>query len=234
MTEQLSQPETLSSLPVSQPAGPVSTSEAELKLIEALRQGDETAFVMLIDQYHTALLRLALIYTSSRAVAEEIVQETWIGVLQGIHRFEGRSSLKTWIFRILINQAKKRAQRENRQIPFSALWNPEAEPDEPAVALDRFQPADDPKWPGHWVSQPERWDDIPESRLLSEETRAYLLQAIENLPPSQQEVITLRDIEGWSPEEVCNLLGITEVNQRVLLHRARSKVRGALEQYFKP
>jgi RNA polymerase sigma-70 factor (ECF subfamily) len=171
-------------------------------------------------------------YTSSQTLAEEIVQETWIGVLQGIQRFEGRSSLKTWIYRILINQAKKRAQREDRQIPFSALWEPEAEPGEPAVGPERFNPAGEP-WAGHWASLPERWDELPESRLLSQETRAYLLQAIETLPPNQREVITLRDLEGWSPEEVSTLLGITEVNQRVLLHRARSKVRGALEQYLK-
>lgn len=240
MNEQHPQPEMLSDLSLmpagTLPAGPAPSlaSEADLKLIEALRQGDEAAFVMLIDQYHTSLFRVALIYIANPAVAEEVVQETWIGVLQGIHRFEGRSSLKTWIFRILINQAKKRAQREDRQIPFSALWDAEAEPYEPAVAPERFRPADDPEWAGHWVSQPERWDDIPESRLLSEETQAYLLQAIEALPPNQREVITLRDVEGWRPEEVCNLLGITEVNQRVLLHRARSKVRGALEQYLKP
>ena len=231
MSEQVSQP--LSQVG-SQPAGSASfsASEEDIRLVEALRQGDEAAFVSLLDRYHTSLLRLALMYTSSQTLAEEIVQETWIGVLQGIHRFEGRSSLKTWIYRILINQAKKRAQREERQVPFSALWDPEAEPEGPVVAPERFNPAGEP-WAGHWVSEPERWDDIPESRLLSEETRAYLLQAIETLPPSQREVITLRDLEGWSPEEVCTLLGISEVNQRVLLHRARSKVRGALEQYFK-
>lgn len=238
MSEQVSQPETLSDLPLnereSQPGGAASfsASEEDLRLVKALRQGDEAAFVVLLDRHHTALLRLALIYVSSPSLAEEIVQETWVGVLQGIHRFEGRSSLKTWICRILINQAKKRAQREERQIPFSALWDPEAEPDEPAVTPERFNPAGEP-WAGHWTSQPERWDDIPESRLLSQETRAYLLQAIETLPPSQREVITLRDLEGWGPDEVCALLGLSEVNQRVLLHRARSKVRGALEQYFK-
>jgi RNA polymerase sigma-70 factor (ECF subfamily) len=232
MSEQISQPAPLSQVG-SQPAGSASfsASEEDLRLVEALRQGDEAAFTSLLDRYHTSLLRLALMYTSSQTLAEEIVQETWLGVLQGIQRFEGRSSLKTWIYRILINQAKKRAQREDRQVPFSALWDPEAEPDEPAVAPERFNPAG-MAWAGHWVSEPEGWDDIPESRLLSQETRAYLLQAIESLPPNQREVISLRDLEGWSPEEVCTLLGISEVNQRVLLHRARSKVRGALEQYF--
>lgn len=233
MSEQVSQPLPLSQ-GGSQPASSAkfSASEEDLRLVEALRRGDEAAFVSLLDRYHTSLLRLALMYTSSQTLAEEIVQETWIGVLQGIQRFEGRSSLKTWIYRILINQAKKRAQREDRQIPFSALWEPEAEPDEPAVAPERFNPAGT-AWAGHWTSLPERWDDFPESRLLSQETQTYLLQAIETLPPNQREVITLRDLEGWSSEEVSTLLGITEVNQRVLLHRARSKVRGALEQYLK-
>lgn len=203
------------------------------QLVEALRGGDETAFVWLLEQHHTALHRLALMYVSNRHhIAEELVQETWLAVMQGIHRFEGRSSLKTWIFRILINQAKKRGQRESRQIPFSALWQPESEPAEPSVDPARFLPADDPNWPGHWALPPKSWDDLPENRLLSQETQAYLLQAIGSLPPSQQEVITLRDIEGWSSSEVCALLGLSEVNQRVLLHRARSKVREALEQYF--
>ena len=155
-----------------------------------------------------------------------------VAVLQGIHRFEGRSSLKTWIFRILINQAKKQAQREGRQIPFSALWRPENEPDEPSVDPARFKPADDPVEPGHWASNPTPWDETPENRLLSQETRACLLQAIEALLPSQREVIFLHDIEGWISAEVCSLLGLSAVNQRVLLHRARSKVRNGLEQYF--
>lgn len=186
----------------------------------------------LLEQYHTALKRLALIYVSSPFVAEDLVQETWLGVLQGIHRFEGRSSLKTWIYRILINQAKKRAQREGRQIPFSALWQPEAESAEPAVDPARFLPASDPEAPGDWDLLPRSWDDLPENRLLSEETRTHLLQAVAALPPNQREVITLRDIEGWTSDEVCALMGISDVNQRVLLHRARSKVRHALEQYF--
>lgn len=206
----------------------------DLDLVRALRQGDEAAFVQLLNQYHTSLIRLARLYVSGQTIAEEVVQETWIGVLQGIHRFEGRSSLKTWIFRILINQAKKRSQREDRHIPFSALWSAE-EADEPAVDPARFRPAADPQWPEHWAAEakPESWDDIPESRLLSQETQQCLLAAIELLPPSQREVITWRDLEGWSASEVCTLLEISEANQRVLLHRARSKVRQALEHYFK-
>lgn len=186
----------------------------------------------LIENYHMALKRLALIYVSNPYVAEELVQETWLGVLQGIHRFQGRSSLKTWIYRILINQAKKRAQREGRQIPFSALWQPGSDPAEPAVDPGRFLPPDHPETPGDWELLPRRWDELPENRLLSQEARAQLLQAVAALPPTQREVITLRDIEGWTSDEVCALMGISDVNQRVLLHRARSKVRHALEQYF--
>ncbi len=209
-----------------------NTGSDELRLIEALRQGEEAAFVKLLHQHHTALVRLASLYVSNWATAEELAQETWLAVLQGVHRFEGRSSLKTWIFRILINQAKKRAQREGRQIPFSALWQSESQPAEPAVDPERFLPADDPNWPGHWASAPARWDEIPENCLLSQETQAYLWQAVEVLPPSQREVIILHDTEGCSSAEVCSLLGLSTANQRVLLHRARSKVRQALEQYF--
>ena len=208
------------------------TSRNDLELIEALCQGDELAFVRLLNDYNASLIRLALLYVSNHSIAEELVQETWLAVLKGIGRFERRSSLKTWIFRILINQAKKRAQREGRQIPFSALWYADNEPEEAAVEPERFRPEDDSQWPGHWASAPTSWDDIPEHRLLSQETHACLLQAIETLPPSQREVITLRDIEGWTSEEVCQLLNISEANQRVLLHRARSKVRRVLEQYF--
>jgi RNA polymerase sigma-70 factor (ECF subfamily) len=210
-----------------------SGSESEWALIAALRQGQEAAFVQLLNTYHTSLVRLAGLYVPSQAIAEELAQETWLAVLQGIHRFEGRSSLKTWIFRILINQAKKRGQREGRQIPFSTLGQIEADRDEPAVDPDRFNPVDTPLWAGHWIEPPQPWDDMPESRLLSEETRAYLLQAIEALPANQREVITLRDIEGWSAQEVCTILEVSEANQRVLLHRARAKVRQALEHYFK-
>jgi RNA polymerase sigma-70 factor (ECF subfamily) len=201
-------------------------------LVNALRRGDEAAFTALIDRYHASLLRLAQMYVPDRATAEDVVQETWIGVLKGLDRFEGRSSLKTWIFRILINIAKTRGQREARSIPFSALWNPEADPGEPAIEPGRFFPADHPRWPHQWVTLPHDWEAVPEERLLAKETLAQLRAAIEALPPSQREVITLRDIEGWSSDEVCNALEISETNQRVLLHRARSKVRRVLERYL--
>jgi len=213
------------------PAGIVASAK-DLRLVEALRGGDEAAFAALLDAYHTSMLRLAMIFVPDQAVAEEVVQEAWLGVLHGLARFEGRSSLKTWIFRILTNCAKTRGQRESRSVPFSSIWNPEADPGDPAVDPDRFNPADAPKEAHHWVSFPNSWNEIPEERLLSQETRAVIQQAIEALPPSQREVIMLHDVDGWASQEVCNVLGISESNQRVLLHRARSKVRRALERYF--
>jgi len=200
----------------------------ERKLLEALRAGDESAFTELTRAYNASLLRVAQIYVSSRPVAEEVVQETWLAVLNGIDRFEGRSSLKTWIFTILTNRAKTRAVRERRTIPFSAL-QPDRVP-EPALEPERFRDPDDPRWPGHWAVPPQAW---PEDRLVAGETREKLAEAIEALPASQRAVISLRDLEGWSAEEVCNALAVSETNQRVLLHRARSKVRKALEEYLR-
>ncbi len=199
-------------------------------LIAALRRGDEAAFAALLDRYHATMVRVATLYVSSQAVAEDVVQETWLEVVRGLARFQERSSLKTWIFSILTNRAKTRGQREGRSVVFSSLWDADADPDDPAVAPERFR-ASDP-WRGHWVSAPRAWDDQPEEQFLCEETRAYIAAAIAALPPSQREVIRLRDIEGWLADEVCGALGVTAANQRVLLHRARSKVRGALERYF--
>ena len=213
-----------------QPEG-VTASADDWHLIGLLRNGDEAAFVTLIDSYHTAMLRVAMIYVTTPMVAEEVVQETWIAVLEGLRRFEGRSSLKTWIFHILINRAKKRAQREGRTIPFSSLADTLDDPDEPAVEPDRFRPPGQ-QWAGGWVAFPVRWEESPEERLLSQETYGCIEKAIEVLSPNQRAIITLRDIEGWSSEETCRFLGIAEGHQRVLLHRARSKVRGSLEKYF--
>jgi RNA polymerase sigma-70 factor, ECF subfamily len=209
----------------------ISANEDEQRLVASLRAGDESAFATLIDRYHNQLLRLAMLYVPSRDVAEEVVQETWLGVLQGLARFEGRSTLKTWIFRILTNRARTRGQREGRSIPFSAVWVPESDAAAPAVELDRFFPPEHES-AGHWRSRPHNWEALPEERLIGQETRAQIQQAINALPGSQREVIRLRDVEGWTSEEVCNVLEITETNQRVLLHRARSKVRRALEQYL--
>lgn len=209
-------------------------ADDEAQLIDALRRHDEAAFVQLVERYQGPLLRLALVYAGSRAVAEDVVQDTWLGVLQGIHKFEGRSSFKTWLFRILVNRARTRAEREGRTLPFSALGDATIESGESAVPAQRFLGASDPQWPHHWASPPKAWGGSPEDQLLARETLDLIALEIARLPPAQREVITLRDVEGWSAEEACNVLGITETNQRVLLHRARSRVRGALESHFDP
>ena len=206
-------------------------SADDLRLLETLRGGDETAFVSLIDHYQTSLVRLAMVYVPNRVVAEEIVQETWLALLHGLHRFQARSSLKTWIFRILVNRAKTHATREGRSIPFSSLSDPGTEGAEPAVDPDRFIPPGHP-WSGHWAFPPRSWNTTPEELVLWQETRALIEETVATLPPRQRAVITLRDVEGWTSDEVCNVLGITETNQRVLLHRARSTVRRALERYL--
>lgn len=203
----------------------------ELALLAALRRGDDAAFMALVDVHHAHLLRFARIYVRSREAAEDVVQETWLAVLNGLARFEARSSLKTWIFSILVNKARTRARQEGRLVSYSALAGA-VEDDDPAVDPDRFL-GPGHRWAGHWAQPPESWDSIPEERMVSQETLACIWQAIEQLPPLQREVIALRDVEGWTAEEVCNMLSITETNQRVLLHRARSMVRRALEQYLR-
>jgi RNA polymerase sigma-70 factor (ECF subfamily) len=208
--------------------GPVLASADDLRLVRALRAGDEAAFATLVDTLHGPLLRLATTYVRSRAVAEEVVQDTWIGVLRGLDRFEGRSALKTWIFRILANTAKTRSEREGRSIPFSSLGDDDGEP---SVDPDRFLDGSHPTWAGHWVEYPQSWADVPESRLLAGEARERIESAIDALPAQQRLVIRLRDVEGFSSEEVCAILGVSEGNQRVLLHRARSKVRASIEDY---
>jgi len=206
--------------------------DADAVLLEGLRAGNEAAFTELVDRYSSSMLRVARMYVPSQAVAEEVVQETWLGVLTGLERFEGRSSLKTWLFRILVNRARTRGERERRTVPFATLAGREAEGEDPAVGPERFLPADHDRWPHHWASPPERWDESPERSLQSAETLRVVRDAIEQLPPMQRLVITMRDLEGWDSEEVRNALDISETNQRVLLHRARSKVRTALEAYF--
>jgi RNA polymerase sigma-70 factor (ECF subfamily) len=201
-------------------------SYEEALLVARLRSRDEAAFAELVDRYTPAMRRLALSFVRSPAVADEVVQEAWLGVLRGIDRFEGRSSLKTWIFRILTNTAKTRGERERRTVPFSSLEG-DAAGDEPSVDPDRFL-AD-----GAWATPPVSWDGVPEAELLSAETRGVIDRAIAGLPPGQRAVITLGDVEGWPAAEIRNVLGLTETNQRVLLHRARSKVRAALEDYLR-
>jgi RNA polymerase sigma-70 factor (ECF subfamily) len=209
-----------------------SSERHERELIAALRRGDERAFCALIDAYDPALRRVAMTHVPSRAVAEEVVQETWLGVLRGLDRFEGRSSLKTWIFRILTNVARTRGARERRSVPFSALVAAEAL-DEPSVDPDRFFPSDHARFPGRWSHAPTCWH-TPEERLLAAESRNVVLAAIAQLPAAQRTVIGLRDIDGWPPQDVCEVLGISDGNQRVLLHRARTRVRAALERYHAP
>ena len=195
-------------------------------LLERLRSGDQEAFAELVRRYSPLLLRVVRMYVPTQAVAEEVVQETWLGVLRGIDRFEGRSSLKTWLFRIAANRAKTRGERERRSVPFASLAAREAGEDEAAVDPDRF--ARD----GGWASPPRRWEDSPEHSLESDEGVRRIRAAIEELPPMQRLVITMRDVEGWPSDEVRNALDISETNQRVLLHRARSRVRAALEDYY--
>jgi len=209
-----------------------STAAVELSLVEALRGGDEQAFATLVDTHQASLRRVARLYVDNSAVVEEVVQDTWLGVIQGLWAFEGRSSLKTWIFRILINRAKTRAVRERRTVPFASLGSYDPDDAELAVNPDRFLPADHPTEPGHWARAPQDLGPSPERRLVAQETRDRLRAAIEGLPPNQRLVLCLRDVEGWSSDEVCNALGLRETNQRVLLHRGRSKVRAALASYL--
>jgi RNA polymerase sigma-70 factor (ECF subfamily) len=204
------------------------SDSGDAQLVEALRAGDEDAFARLVREYQPSLVRVARIYVSSQAAAEEVAAETWLAVLNGLDRFEGRSSLRTWIFRILTNIAKTRGQRDGRTLPFSALEDPGRVP-EAALDADRFLDPEHPRWPGHWAVRPEPW---PEDAVIAAETQARLAEAIEALPPAQRAVISLRDVEGWSSEEVRNALELSETNQRVLLHRARAKVRRALESYL--
>ncbi len=210
---------------------PADPATDETELIAALRRGDGDAFAKLVDELSPGLLRLALAHVPSRAVAEEVVQDTWLGVINGIDRFEGRSSLRTWIYRILLNNARTRGQRERRTLPFSYFRRRAEEGgDEPAVEPERFQGRRGEQ-PGAWARPPVEWS-APEDEIASAETRQVLLEAIAELPPRQREVITLRDILGLSAEEARNALDVSETNQRVLLHRARSKVRASLERHF--
>jgi RNA polymerase sigma-70 factor (ECF subfamily) len=189
----------------------------ESALLAALRAGDERAFVELVEAYTPGMRRLALTFVRTPALADDVVQEAWLGVLRGLDRFEGRSSLRTWIYRIVANVARTRAVREARSTPFSALEHEEG----PSVEPARFDRT------GHWSSPPEPWRAV-----LDAEARRLVERAIEMLPDLQRQVITLRDVEGWSSEDVRNVLDLSETNQRVLLHRARSKVRAALEPYL--
>ena len=206
---------------------PARRAVSDEQTLAALRAGDERAFRELFARSYPMMKRVARAYVASDTVAEEVVQETWMAIVTGIDRFEGRSALGTWIFSILTNQAKTHSAREKRAVPFSSVAASGVE--EPAVDPDRFQ-KDDDAWPGHWATPPRPWQK-PERRLLSLEARDHLKAALEQLPDRQRMIVGLRDIEGYSSEEVCDLLGLSPENQRVLLHRGRSRLRAVLEEY---
>ena len=205
-------------------------SRDEAALVAALRRGDEHAFEWLVEQHHTTLVRLALHYVRDPAVAEEVAQDTWFHVVKGLPNFGLRASLKTWILRIAMNRARTRARRELRTMPFAEEWMAALGDGEPAVDPDRFVASESAENAGRWSSAPRTWG--PEERVLAAEAQTVIQRAIAALPVAQREVIMLRDIEDRSAADVCNTLGLSETNQRVLLHRARSRVRSALERYF--
>jgi RNA polymerase sigma-70 factor (ECF subfamily) len=200
-------------------------------VVAALRAGDEDAFAWLLDRFDAPLRRFARSFVSSTATADEVVQDTWLAVIEGIDRFEQRSSLKTWIYRILMNKARTRGVRDKRSIVFSAIAL-DTDGLGPTFPPDRFLPPGHPKWPGHWATEPLAWESLPHQELETRETLERVRAAIAGLPPAHRLVITLRDLDGCSSAEVCALLDLSPANQRVVLHRARAKVRAALEDYF--
>jgi RNA polymerase sigma-70 factor, ECF subfamily len=206
-------------------AKPGRGSDVEEALLEGIRSGDERVFTELVQGWSSVMLRLARTHVDSRAVAEEVVQEAWLTVLRDVDRFERRSALRTWVLGIVVNLARSRARAERRSVPLPADMTG------PVVDSARFRPPDAARWPDHWAFGPVSWP-VPEDALLAGETRRVILDAIAALPPAQREVLVLRDLEGVSGAETCNVLGLGDTNQRVLLHRARSRVRNALERYF--
>ena len=206
----------------------VGATADDQRIISGLRAGDEATFAEMVDRYNGSLVRVAMRYLPSRAVAEEVVQDTWIGVIEGIDRFEGRSTVKTWLYKILIYKARARGERERRTVPLSALAGDDSAP---SVPTERFR-GSDALWAGHWATPPRRWDGDAEERALAGEARSVIDAAIAEMPLAQREVIVMRDLSEFSSVQVCDLLGLTEANQRVLLHRARSRVRAALESYL--
>lgn len=206
------------------PAGGGQLDRDDETLVQALHDRDENVFNNVVECWSGMMLRLALAHVESRAVAEDVVQDAWLTVLRSLDRFERRSSLRTWVLGILVNCARSRARAERRSAALSSESAPVVDP-------RRFLPANHPRWPHHWAVEPAEWR-TPEEELLAGETRKVIVDAIDALPSSQREVIVLRDIEGLPPTEVCNILGLTDTHQRVLLHRARSRVRNALERYF--
>jgi RNA polymerase sigma-70 factor (ECF subfamily) len=212
----------------SHPSGPATAIPQDARVLARLRAGDEAGFAAVVDEHYGAMLMVAQDYVRTRADAEEVVQEAWLGVLNGLDGFEGRASLKTWILRIVANIARTRGKREARMVPFAAL----APRDEDhAVDPDRFRGATD-AFPGHWWAYPSGRRELPEEALAEHETLEVVTRAIEELPPAQRAVITMRDVVGCTPREVCAALDVSDGNQRVLLHRARSRVRQRLEGHL--
>jgi len=202
-----------------------ASGSADAVRLAMLRTGDERAFTELVDEFSPRMLRLARVYLATGASAEDAVQEAWIVVLRSLDRFEQRSSLSTWILGIVVNVARARARHESRSRPFSSF----SSDDDPVIDPDRFLPADHDRWPGHWAIAPAPW---PEGALETAEAVRVIRRSVAALPETQRAVITLRDMIGCTAEETCNTVGVTDTNQRVLLHRARTKVRAALEAAF--
>ncbi|MEU8822552.1 sigma-70 family RNA polymerase sigma factor [Streptomyces sp. NPDC048636] len=198
-------------------------------LVQGLRDGDEETFALVLDTWSSGMLRLAMSFVSTKASAEEAVQDTWLAVIKGIGEFEGRSALKTWVYRILVNTARARGAKESRTVPFASLL---PEEDGPTVDASRFRGVGE-RYAGHWAvgQEPRHWH-IPEDQVLRGEVREMIAEALDELPPRLRTVITLRDVEGHSSEDVCSLLEISPGNQRVLLHRARAFLRRKLENYL--
>ena len=215
-------------MPAEQAIAGARLSTSDERIVAGLRAGDEGTFRELFERSNPMMKRVARGYVSSDAVAEEIVQDTWVAIVTGIERFEGRSALGTWMFSILTNQAKTHSARERRAVPFSSVAPVDVEG--PAVDADRFQ-KDDDAWPGHWATPPRPWQK-PERRLLSLEARKHIKEALAHLPERQRLIVALRDVEGLSAEQVCDLLELSQENQRVLLHRGRSRLRAILEEYL--
>ena len=203
--------------------------ENDARLASQIAAGNEQAFIDLVARHHGAFTRLALLWVGSPSIAEEVVQETWAVALEKLPEFEGRSTLKTWLCGILLNTARARARKERRTVSV-----PSFTPDdtgEPAVPADRFSPPGH-RWDGHWQAPPRAWPETPEAALLSTETLGVVETCLQRLPETQRAVLILRDVEELSGEEACNALGITDTHQRVLLHRARSRMRALLEQHY--
>jgi RNA polymerase sigma-70 factor (ECF subfamily) len=217
-------------------AGHPGGSEPQTELLARLRAGDSAAFAELVDSWSPVLLRVALLHVSTRASAEEIVQDTWLAVITELDRFEGRSSLKTWVFRILENLARTRGQREARSVPWSTAFPEPRDPDDtrPTVDPQRFRGPED-RWPGGWTvaGRPQPWQPPPEDAAVAAELRRHLADALAELPDRQRTVVELRDVHGLGSDEVCERLGVTPANQRVLLHRGRARLRARLEDVYR-